>query len=51
VLHLPRVAATAASVLVWAGSPDLVLQTSGNVLTAHFSKAVRTDDANSAWTL
>jgi hypothetical protein len=39
VLHLLRVAATAASVLVWAGSPDLVLlilQTSGNVFTAHF---------------
>jgi hypothetical protein len=43
VLHLPRVAAIAASVLVWAGSPDLghlILQSSGNVLTAHFSKAV-----------
>jgi hypothetical protein len=43
VLHLPRVATTAASVIVWTGSPvlaHLILQISGNVLTAHFSKAV-----------
>jgi hypothetical protein len=54
VLHLPRVAATAAPLLVWTGSPvlvHLIQQTSGNVFTANFSKAVRTGDANSDWKL
>jgi hypothetical protein len=54
VLHLPRVDATAAPVLVWTGSPALVhpiLQTSGNDFNANFNKAVRTGDANSDWRL
>jgi hypothetical protein len=49
-LHLQRVAATAAPVLMWTGSPALVhpiLQTSGNDFNANFTTAVRTGDANS----